>query len=82
MILEVLRVNGSRFTAVASQLTKMVQKLDHDGTLTWSVNLSSNWAKLSHLVILICSPSTIPFGKAKMVLPSQASPLDRNLQKF
>ena len=39
MILEVLRGNGPRFTAVASQLTKMVQKLDHDGALTWSVNL-------------------------------------------
>ena len=51
MILEVLRRNGSRFTTVASQLTEMVQKLDHDGALTWSVNLGSNWARLSHLVI-------------------------------
>ena len=51
MILEVSRVNGSIFTAVASQLTKMVQKLDHDGALTWSVHLSSSWAKLDHLVI-------------------------------
>ena len=51
MILEVLRGNGPCFTAVASQLTKMVQKLDHDGTLTWSVEWSSNWAKLSHFDI-------------------------------
>ena len=43
--------NGPIFTAVASQLTKMVQKLDHDGALTWSVNLSSNWARKSHLVL-------------------------------
>ena len=81
MILEVLRVNGSRFTAVASQLTKMVQKLDHDGALTWSVHLSSDWAKLSHLILGKRSQSIIPFGKAKMVLASQTSPLDRNLQK-
>ena len=33
-ILEVLRGNGPRFTAVASQLTKIVQKLDHDCALT------------------------------------------------
>ena len=51
MILEVLRGNGPRFTAVASQLTKMVQKLDHDGALTWNVNWSSNWARQSHLVL-------------------------------
>ena len=44
MILEVLRVNGSRFTAVASQLTKMVQKLDHDGALTWSYGMGCNLA--------------------------------------
>ena len=51
MILEVFRRNGPRFTAVASQLTKMVQKLDHDGALTWIVHLSSNSAMLDHLVI-------------------------------
>ena len=38
-VLESLGRNGPIFTAVASQLTKMVQKLDHDGALTWSVNL-------------------------------------------
>ena len=42
MILEVLRGNGPSFTAVASQLTEMVQKLEHDDALTWSINLSSN----------------------------------------
>ena len=38
-MLEVLRVNGPSFTAVASQLTKMVHKLDHDGALTWSYGM-------------------------------------------
>ena len=50
-VLESLGRNGPIVTAVASQLTKMVQKLEHDGALTWSVHLSSNWAKLDHLVI-------------------------------
>ena len=36
--------NGPRFTAVASQLTKMVQKLDHDGALTWSYGMGCNLA--------------------------------------
>ena len=51
MILEDLRGNGPSFTAVASQLTKMVQKLEHDDALTRSINLSSNWASQGHLVV-------------------------------
>ena len=43
--------NGPRFNAVASQLTKMVQKLEHDDALTWSVNLGSNWVRHGHWVI-------------------------------
>ena len=51
MILEVLRGNGPSLTAVASQLTKMVQKLEHDDALTWSINLSSNFARQRYLAI-------------------------------
>ena len=43
-ILESLTRNGPRFPAVASQLTKMVQKLDHDGALTWSYGMGCNLA--------------------------------------
>ena len=78
--MEVLRGNGPRFTTVASQLTKMVQKLDHDGALTWSVNLRSNWARLSHLVIWRFFKKLIPNGQAKMALASQTSLLTRNLE--
>ena len=50
-VLEVFRVKGSRFTAVASKLHTWSRNKDQDGALTWSVQLSSNWARLSHLVI-------------------------------
>ena len=43
-ILEIFRSNEPRFTAVASQLTKMVQKLGHDGALTWSGGMGFNLA--------------------------------------
>ena len=50
-VLGSLRRNGSRFNIVALQVSKMVQKLEHDDALTWSINLSSNWARQSHLVL-------------------------------
>ena len=43
--------NGPRFNALALQLHNLVQKLDQEGALTWSVKLSSNWARQSHLVL-------------------------------
>ena len=42
MVLEVVRVKGSRFTAVASQLHTWSRNEDQQDALTWSVNLSSN----------------------------------------
>ena len=71
--------NGPRFNAVASQLTKMAQKLHHDGALAWSVNLSSNWARLS-LVILRCCKNIMLNRQAKIALASQTSLLTRNLE--
>ena len=47
-VLEVFRVKGSRFTAVASQLHTWSRNEDQEGALTWSVHLSSNWARLDH----------------------------------
>ena len=44
MILEVLRVKGSRFTAVASQLHTWSRNEDHDGALTWSYGMGCNLA--------------------------------------
>ena len=43
--------NGLRFNALALQLHNLVQKLDQEGALTWSVKLISNWARQSDLVL-------------------------------
>ena len=50
-MLGTLAGNGPRFNALALQLHNLVQKLDQEGALTWSVKLSSNWARQSHLVL-------------------------------
>ena len=50
-ILWSLAGNGPRFNALGLQLHNLVQKLDQEGALTWSVKLSSNWARQSHLVL-------------------------------
>ena len=68
MILEVLRVKGSRFTAVASQLHTWSRNEDQEGALTWSVHLSSYWAKLDHLLIWRCCKNLMLNGQAKIAL--------------
>ena len=49
--LGVLEAKGSKINIVALQLTKMVQKEDHDDALIWSINLISTWAIHSYLII-------------------------------
>ena len=44
-ILGSLAGNGPRFNALGLQLHNLVQKLYQEGALTWSVKLSSNWAR-------------------------------------
>ena len=52
-ILEVLRVKGSRFTAVASQLHTWSRNEDHDGALTCPLDLKLGKAKLfGHMMML------------------------------
>ena len=50
-ILVTLRRFGPIVDIVALQLTKMVQKLEHDDALTWTINLRSNWARQGNLVL-------------------------------
>ena len=51
MILEVLRVKGSRFTSVASQLHTWSRNEDHEDTLTRLIGLRWVWARLGYLII-------------------------------
>ena len=53
-ILWSLEVFGPLINIVALQLSNLVQNEDHDDALTWSINLSSTWARLSYLVIWRC----------------------------
>ena len=61
---------------------KLARIGDLDDALTWSINLSSNLARLSDLVIVRSFNNFIPIGLTKMVLPSQLSSLTRILQEF
>jgi len=68
--------------ALALQSTTLDRNMDVEAGLKWMNGLSWNLVEDGHLVIGKHCKNLIPFGHAKVVLPSQCSSLDRNLGKL
>ena len=66
---------------VALQLINLVWNQKQEEALTRSDQLSWKWSWQGYLVIWECHKTFMPFGQAKMVLPSYSTSLDRNLGK-
>jgi hypothetical protein len=58
------------------------QKIEIEAGLTYMIGLSCNMEEADNLGIENHCRKLIPFGHAKLVLPSQCSSLDRNLGKL